>query len=208
MCLHNYWLRAWLANVWWYFNRSIEVAALEKTSLTTPVALGRVLGAKRKFTDGAKVKDVQKKKRAKNVNDSRSYKFSYSSYIFNSVKHTFFLSCLVSSGISCVCQVIDTTNLLSILVSINLKSAEISGFHSYHKFHHLYCNFTNSQKKPWTTPQSSQKKSVKSLLCGRQESDLKCMTQKTRRKTQNSFAAEACKNNKLNKSRSWLSDKQ
>lgn len=123
------------------------MAALEKTSLTTPVALGRVLGAKRKFTDGAKVKDVQKKKRAKNVNDSRSYKFSYSSYIFNSVKHTFFLSCLVSSGISCVCQVIDTTNLLSILVSINLKSAEISGFHSYHKFHHLYCNFTNSQKK-------------------------------------------------------------
>lgn len=65
---------------------------------------------------------------------------------FNSVKHTFILSCLVSSGISCVCQVIDTTNLLSILVSINLKSAEISGFHSYHKFHHLYCNFTNSQK--------------------------------------------------------------
>lgn len=137
MCLHNYWLRAWLANVWWYFNRSIEVAALEKTSLTAPVALGRALGAKRKFTDGAKVKDVQKK---------NSYKFSYSSYIFNSVKHTFILSCLVSSGISCVCQVIDTTNLLSILVSINLKSAEISGFHSYHKFHHLYCNFTNSQK--------------------------------------------------------------
>lgn len=146
MCLHNYWLRAWLANVWWYFNRSIEVAALEKTSLTTPVALGRALGAKRKFTDGAKVKDGQKKKRAKNVNDSHSYKFTYSSYIFNSVKHTFILSCLVSSGISCVCQVIDTTNLLSILVSINLKSAEISGFHSYHKFHHLYCNFTNSQK--------------------------------------------------------------
>lgn len=39
------------------------MAALEKTSLTAPVALGRALGAKRKFTDGAKVKDGQKKEK-------------------------------------------------------------------------------------------------------------------------------------------------
>lgn len=94
---------------------------------------------------------------------------SYSTYIFNSVKRTFILSCLVSSGISCVCQVIDTTNLLSVLVSINVKSAEISGFHSYHKFHHLYCNFTKNLNHSPKFP--------KSLLCGRQESDPKCMTQ-------------------------------
>lgn len=39
LCLHNYWLRAWLANVWWYFNTSVEVAALEETSLVILVAL-------------------------------------------------------------------------------------------------------------------------------------------------------------------------